>query len=189
MSSLPVGILLAAGQSRRFGSNKLLHPVTDDTSMLMVTAEKLTSVLPDTVAVINQGMAGCTAQLEQLGMQVVINEQAEQGMGGSIACGVCARPDASGWLINLADMPYIKTATILLVAQKLKDGCDLVAPVFEQKRGHPVGFGRGYRDELIALQEDIGARDIIARSQSSLVLVPTSDAGVLVDVDYVNDIL
>ena len=189
MSSLPVGILLAAGQARRFGSNKLLHPIIDKTPMLLVSAQKLVSALPYTIAVINKELVGYTRQLEQLGMQVVINEQAEQGMGRSIACAVRASQDASGWLITLADMPYIKTETILLMANKLENGSDIVAPLFDHHRGHPVGFGQYYKDELIALNEDIGARHIIASHQDRLVLMPTHDEGVVTDIDNTNDLL
>ena len=58
MSKLPVGILLAAGKSQRFGSNKLLHPVTDNTPMLLVSAQKLASVLPGSIVVISHDLIG-----------------------------------------------------------------------------------------------------------------------------------
>jgi len=188
MNKLPVGILLAAGQSQRFGSNKLLHPLTDNTPMLLVAAQKLASVLPDSIAVINQKLVSYAAQLEQLGMRVVVNGQANRGMGCSIACGIRASQDASGWLIALADMPYIKIETFTLLANKLNNGADIVAPVIDQQRGHPVGFNQCYKDELIALNDDVGARQIIANHLNQLELVSTNDAGVRMDVDQTSDI-
>ena len=196
MSNKPVGILLAAGESQRFGSNKLLYPVTDNTPMLLHTARKLATVLPGSIVVISQKLMPYTDQLEQLkqmGLRVVINENAEHGMGSSIACGVRASQDAPGWLITLADMPYIKTETIALLADKLGNGAGIVAPVIEyegeQRRGHPVGFSQRYKDELLALDDDIGARHVIANHKSELELVPTHDAGVTVDVDQEIDIV
>ena len=199
MSKLPVGILLAAGKSQRFGSNKLLHPVTDNTPMLLVSAQKLASVLPGSIVVISQELIPYTDQLEQLkrlkemGLRVVVNEHADRGMGSSIACGVRASEDARGWLIALADMPYIKTETISLLADKLANGAEIVAPVIgyrgEQRRGHPVGFKQHYKDELLALDDDVGARHVIANHLSELELVPTVDAGVTADVDQVTDIV
>lgn len=183
MSQLPVGVLLAAGHSRRFGSNKLLHPVTDDTPMLLVTAEKLVSVLADSMVVINKDLTPYTQELEQLGLHVVINEQSDRGIGSSIACAVQASEGAAGWLIALADMPYIETETIAQLGNKLKDGADMVAPLFKQQRGHPVGFNRRYKDELMALNDDVGARHIIARHQHRLELISTSDTGVVTDID------
>lgn len=192
MSNLPVGVLLAAGQSRRFGANKLLHPVSDDTPMLIVSAKTLASVLPGSIIVINQELAAYTTQLEELGLEVVINEDSKTGMGGSISCGIRAsenaRKDISGWLILLADMPYIKPDTILSLAEKIQNGADIVAPVFEQQRGHPVGFSGRYLSELIALDEDVGARNIINSHQNNLVLVTVSDDGVIKDIDYASEL-
>jgi len=188
MSNLPVGVLLAAGQSRRFGANKLLHPVLDDTPMLFVTAKTLASVLPGSIIVINQELAAYTTQLEELGLKVVINEDSKTGMGSSISCGIRASENAAGWLILLADMPYIKPDTILLLAEKIKNGADIVAPVFEQQRGHPVGFSHRYLSELIALNEDVGARNIINSHQNNLELVTVSDDGVIKDIDYASEL-
>jgi len=197
MNNRPVGILLAAGKSARFGSNKLLYPVIDNTPMILVSAAKLVSVLPNSIVVINQALNILTTQLEQMGLRVVINEQAEQGMGSSIACGVRASKftsdnlcqDASSWLIMLADMPYIKTETIMLLADKLKDGARMVAPTLNQQRGHPVGFSQYYKNELLALNEDMGARQVLKNHQSELELVSINDEGILIDVDQASDVL
>ena len=187
MSRLPVGLLLAAGQSRRFGSNKLLHPV-NNIPMLMRSAQTLVSVLPESIVVINHGLVPCRVQLEQLGLHVVVNEQAERGIGSSIACGVRASQDATAWLIALADMPYIKAETIAQLSNRIKDGAEIVAPIYMQQRGHPVGFSRSLKHELLSLHDDVGARHIIAKHQDCLELITTTDGGVLLDVDQVSDI-
>lgn len=189
MSQQAVGILLAAGSSQRFGSNKLLHPVIDNTPMLLLSAQKLASVLPGSVVVINNKLQSYQTQLQQLGLQVIINEQPERGMGSSIACGVRHCSNASSWLISLADMPHIKTETLSLLVNKLKTGADIVAPLFEQQRGHPVGFNAAYKEELMALNEDVGARTIIHRYRERLELIPTNDKGVILDIDHPDDLL
>ncbi|MFW2371578.1 MAG: nucleotidyltransferase family protein [Gammaproteobacteria bacterium] len=188
MSNLPVGILLAAGESRRFGSNKLLHPISDDRPMLLVIAKKLVNALANSIAVINQDLMPYTRQLEQLGMRVVINQQAHRGMGSSIACGVRASQDAAGWLIALADMPYVNSETMSQLSNRLSDGSAMVAPLFEQQRGHPVGFNQCFKQELMALNDDVGARHIIASHQNRLELIPTRDAGVIRDIDQFSDV-
>jgi molybdenum cofactor cytidylyltransferase len=188
MNKMPTGILLAAGKSERFGSNKLLHPITDNRPMLLVTAGKLASVLPGSIIVINEQLNPFTTELEQLGLRVVVNEQAEQGMGSSIACGVGASQQASGWLIMLADMPYIKTETITLLVTRLEHGANIVAPVYDKQRGHPVGFDQCYKDELLALDQDTGARQVIKKHQDKLELVTVDDTGVIIDVDQASDL-
>ncbi len=188
MSDRPVGILLAAGKSQRFGSNKLLHPVINNIPMLFSSAQTLASVLPDSLVVISPALVAHTSQLDAFGLNVVVNYEAEQGIGSSIACGVNASNNASGWLVALADMPYIKTQTISLLADEMQHGADIVAPVYEGQRGHPVGFSHRYYDELSALSEDIGARDIINTHQDSLTLLPVQDAGVVKDIDHRHDL-
>jgi molybdenum cofactor cytidylyltransferase len=189
MNQQPVGILLAAGNSQRFGSNKLLAPVLDDTPMLLLSAKKLVSVLPQSIVVINKALKSFQSDLEQLGFKVVINEQSEKGMGTSIACGVKHSETAAGWIIALADMPYIKKETITLLAGKLKQGANIVAPVYEQQRGHPVAFNSAYRDDLLTLNKDIGARSVIKLNKDKLELVETKDIGVIQDIDYPADLL
>jgi len=183
MTELPVGILLAAGQSRRFGSNKLLHHTIDDTPMLLVSARKLVSVLPHSVVVINEKLQSISRKLESLGMQVVVNEQAEQGMGSSIACGVAASSNAVGWLIALADMPYIKESTTHQLVTRMQQGAGIVAPECDGQRGHPVGFATKYQQDLLNIQGDCGARVVLEQHQSDVVLLQTDDNGVLIDVD------
>ncbi len=192
MSNSPVGILLGAGQSSRFGSNKLLYPLIDNTPMLLLSAEKLISVLPESIVVINSELISLTSQLEQLGLHVVLNEQSEQGMGSSIACAIRASesvyPDAGGWLIMLADMPYIEIQTIQQLVKQLEQGVGLVAPVYRQKRGHPVGFSPTYKSELLGLNQDTGARDILKKYHSELRLLQVQDEGILLDIDRPADI-
>ena len=193
MSKAAVGILLAAGQSVRFGSNKLLHPLTDGRPMLLVSAEKLAKVLPGSIVVINQQLLPLTAELKQMGLRVIVNEQAEQGMGSSIACGVGACNDASGWLIMLADMPYLETETIRLLADRLEAGAGMVAPLYDKKsgdkqRGHPVGFSQRYKHELLQLDGDSGARRVIQNHPDQLELLDVDDAGVIIDVDQSGDV-
>lgn len=189
MNSQPVGLLLAAGSSKRFGSNKLLQPVMDDMPMLLVCAQKLAAVLPGSVVVINHQLDSYAAQLEQLGLQVVINEQAEKGMGSSIARGISHAQDAAGWLITLADMPYIQSETFTLLANRLKQGAGMVAPVFEQRRGHPVGFSHAFKQELLSLDGDTGARHLVEKHHEQLELLLTNDEGVVQDVDRLDDLL
>ena len=152
--------------------------------MLLQSAQTLASVLPDAIVVINKNLIPFTTQLTALGMQVVLNANAEQGIGSSIACAVEASQHATGWLIALADMPFIQTDTVALLVEKLQAGAGIVAPVKDGQRGHPVGFSHHFRDDLLALNEDVGARDIIKKHQDKLELITVSDEGVLKDIDY-----
>lgn len=182
------GILLAAGQSSRFGSNKLLQPLTDQIPMVVLAARKLKAVLPESLAVVSPDDPQTAELLNAEGLQIVINPQPEAGIGRSLACAIRASHDVPGWLIMLGDMPWLSKQTIREVAETLKQPKDIVAPLYGDRRGHPVGFGKAYVRELLALDGDNGARSIVQAHRQHLRLITVSDPGVLRDIDRPQDI-
>ncbi len=183
MNAPIVGILLAAGRSRRFGGDKLLHPLADGTPLVVASARRLQAALTRTLAVVADGEGEVARLLRAEGMPVVVNARAHRGMGGSIACGVQAARDAAGWLIALGDMPYVAPALVRQLAARLAAGADLVAPRCQGRRGHPVGFAARHAPALSRLCDDEGARGLLTTDGASLVTVETDNPGVLMDID------
>jgi len=181
-------ILLAAGSGSRFGGDKLLHPLADGVAIGAHAARNLIAAGLDVVAVVKPGDFPLADLFEQEGCHVVVCPHAARGMGASLAHGVAQRRGADGWIIALADMPSIKSATIASIVRELEAGRDLVAPVYKGQRGHPVGFGRRFGAQLLVLDGDAGARDIIAAHKGELVLIECDDPGVLHDIDRRADI-
>lgn len=102
------------------------------------------------------------------------------GLGDSIAAGVRACPEVAGWLIVLGDMPFILPSSIGQVAASIgEDGISV--PVLAGEYGHPVGFGRGFGPQLMALSGDRGAKVLFAGAQ--VAEVPVDDPGVTWDID------
>ena len=182
------GILLAAGAGRRFGAHKLLQPLAGGEPIGIAAGRSLIAALPDSVAVVRSGDRVLAEALAALGLRIQEHPGAAQGMGTSIAAGIAASPDATGWLIALGDMPWVRPETTRALAEALARGAPLVAPWHGGRRGHPVGFSAAWRDRLLALDGDRGARDLIAAQGAGLVLVPTTDSGVLRDVDHPGDL-
>ena len=182
------GVLLAAGKSTRFGSNKLLQPLNDQVAMVVQTARKLKEVLPESLAVVGPDDHQTAELLHKEGLQIVINPHPESGMGSSLAVAIRASHDVAGWLITLGDMPWLQKQTLRMVADELCNPRDIVAPLFGDRRGHPVGFCRAYVRDLLSLDGDRGARAIIQANSHYLKLINVQDPGVLRDVDYPQDI-
>lgn len=178
-----VGVLLAAGSSSRFGADKRLHPLADGTPMAVAAARNLLRALPRSVAVVRPDDRDLAGLLLTEGMEIVVNQRAPEGMGLSLACGVAATAEARGWVIALADMPFIRPATIRAVAGSLEGHAELAAPICGGRRGHPVGFGIVFRDHLLGLEGDVGARKLLARYADRLRCLEVDDPGILVDVD------
>lgn len=181
------GVLLAAGSGARFGGHKLLAPWRDGAAVAVAAARHLIDALPDCVAVLRPGDEILASLLAAEGLRIVVNPNADDGMGTSLACGVAAA-EADGWVIALADMPAIRRATIQAVAEALAAGAPLAAPAYHGQRGHPIGFARRFRAALAALDGDRGGRDILAQHADELRLIEVDDPGVLVDIDSAADI-
>ena len=181
-------ILLAAGAGSRFGGDKLLHPLADGVAIAAHAARNLAAAGLGVVAVVRPGDFPLADLLEQEGCCVTVCPDARHGMGSSLAHGVARSRNAAGWVIALADMPSIKSTTIAGIVRELQAGKELVAPAYHGARGHPVGFGRRFGPQLLALHGDAGARDIIAAPGSGLVLIEYEDPGVLHDIDRRDDL-
>jgi molybdenum cofactor cytidylyltransferase len=186
------GILLAAGAGRRFGvhrgGHKLLQVLPDGEPLGVAAGRNLVAVLPDSIAVVRAGDRVLAAALGAIGLRIVEHPGADDGLGTSLAAGVAATPNAAGWLIALGDMPWVQPETILALTEALAAGATLVAPLYAGRRGHPVGFAAVWGDRLMSLKGDQGARDLIAAHSGQLVLLPTQDPGVLLDVDTLADL-
>jgi molybdenum cofactor cytidylyltransferase len=187
MISNIVGVLLAAGRGERFGDHKLLARLPNGTAIGVAAARNLIDALPDCVAVLRPGDEFLATLLAAEGLRIVVNPNADGGMGTSLARGVEAA-EADGWVIALADMPVIRLATIQAVAEAIATGAALAAPVYHGERGHPIGFARRFRAALTALDGDRGGRDILAQHGKELRLIKVDDPGVLVDIDREGDI-
>jgi len=177
------GVLLAAGASTRFGADKLRQRLPDGRVIAGASAANLKAAVPRVLAVVRQGGEELAAILEASGCTVVYCERAREGMGESLACAIRATDAASGWLVALADMPWIRPETNARLAGMLADRGGIVAPIHQGLRGHPVGFDRTYLHALSALAGDRGARDVIKLNDGALRLLETDDPGVLQDID------
>jgi molybdenum cofactor cytidylyltransferase len=196
MKARPVVVVLAAGQGSRFGAgaHKLVQPLGTSSVLGEVLRHVLASHLG--VVVVTIDALADEARRTIASKDVVLvpavgslpdgKGGATLGMGYSIAVGVGARPEASGWLIVPADMPLVRPTTLVTVARQLEHH----AVVYAQhggRRGHPVGFSSELYSELVALQGDEGARRLLARFPAHGVEV--DDPGVLVDIDTEADLL
>jgi len=183
------GILLAAGSASRFGSHKLLYPLPDGTPIGVAAARHLKQGVEYAIAVVRPDDAKLTALLHAEGLTTVVVEHAERGISASLVSAISATANADGWLIALADMPWIKPQTISTIAMMLEHGADLAAPCYVGQRGHPVGFSRRFLPELLGLTGDKGASDLLRTNIDLVQIFHSDDAGTLQDIDRPRDVI
>lgn len=184
-----VGLLLAAGSASRFGSDKLRHALPHGVPIAVQAARILKLELSRVVAVVKPGSAELVDALKEEGCEVVVCENAAEGMGASLACAVRAAGEADGYLVALGDMPFLRRTSIAAVRDALVNGAPLVAPYFRTRRGHPVGIGKRFYEELLSLRGDEGAKKLLAANAGQLVKIPIGDPGVIRDIDTPQDLL
>ena len=182
----PTVVVLAAGQGSRFEgpAHKLQQRLGKFSVLGSTLRNAIESHLP-VVVVTTEALAGEAAALVAWRDVVVLPGDAPIGMGHSIAAGVAARANSPGWLLLPADMPLVRPATLLAVANALAHHAVAYAQ-HQGRQGHPVGFAAELYSELMMLSGDAGARRIVARYPA--VGVDVDDPGVLVDVDTVDDL-
>lgn len=191
LTDLPTGVLLAAGFGRRFDAtgtrNKLLQTLPDGRTVAWRSARTLAVALPTTIAVVRPGQDELAAQLRHAGCRVIESAAAEAGMGAALRDAVAATPDARGWVVALADMPWLPIELVRAVALTITAPDTIAAPWRNGQRGHPVGFGAAWREELLKLEGDEGARALLKTQPVTRIL--TEDDGAFRDVDVPKDLL
>jgi molybdenum cofactor cytidylyltransferase len=187
------GILLAAGSSKRFGSNKLLQALPAGTPEAgtpigLAAAKHLLDALPESIAVVRPRAQKLGKLLRDAGCNTVMCKNAGEGMGTSLAAGVRAASEADGWVVALADMPFLRPETIRVIAKALSEGAAIAAPSYRGERGHPVGFARRFLEELSSLHGDSGARTLLDQHPDWVTAHEVEDPGVLRDIDRPSDL-
>ncbi len=184
-----VGVLLAAGVGTRFGGGKLLAPLPDGTPVGVRAARNLRAGVDRGVAVVRPADLRLASLLEREGFDLARFPRAEEGMGASLAFGVASSPEADGWLVALADMPFIRPGTIEAVSRSLRGGAWIAAPSHLGRRGHPVAFSRVLFPDLVRLSGDEGARSLLATHAARVETFDCDDPGIFVDVDTSSDLV
>ena len=184
-----VGLLLAAGSAKRFGSDKLLHPLQHGVPIAVQAARHLKKEIPRVVVALRPSSERLQGLLREEGCEVVACANADEGMGASLACAARAAGAADGYLVALADMPFVRPSSIAAVRDALENGARIVAPYFRARRGHPVGISGSFHEQLIGLGGDEGARSILSAHEADLVKVPVGDPGVVRDIDQPDDLV
>jgi molybdenum cofactor cytidylyltransferase len=185
-----VGVLvMAAGSSSRYrerdGQHKLLvrHPVCGNLPLLANTLQLATAACNKRVNVILRPEDLPLIEMAHR-YRCGVTLLQSRCLGDSIAAGVAAQPDWAGWLVMLADMPWLQLSTVRRVCQAL-NFADIVRPLWQQRPGHPVGFSADVREALLDLKGKPGARCILEGAPPLLLQV--NDPGCVRDVDVPDD--
>ncbi len=174
-------LVLAAGASRRFGSDKRGY-LLDGRPMLARTLEAVQAADLACRVCLGPEDGYIPLMLGLPGLEFIECPNAASGMGATLADGVRACTDWDALLVVLGDMPWVTPDTYRNLAAALERDA-IVQPEFEGRPGQPVGFGADFFPELMALEGDIGGRDLLRRHPQALRRLPVGDSGIHRDLD------
>src|SRR4029077_816687 len=179
-------LLLAAGQSRRMGSNKLLEEIDGRPMVARTTQRLLSSRARPIVAVLGNQAEAVDAALGKLPVERVRNPAYAEGLSTSLKRGLAALPpDIDGVIVCLGDMPLVTGRDLdrLIAAFNPLEGRAIIVPTRRGKRGNPVLWARRFIPEMAELAGDVGAKHLIGEHAELVCEVEMDSDGVLIDID------
>ncbi len=180
-------ILLMAGNSIRFGGNKLISLV-DNKKMYEYTLElvlKSRHLFADFVVVTQYDEIEKTAK--DYGMKVVRNYHSERGISSSIQLGISAiqKESDQAYLFLVGDQPWLTEQTIQRFVKGWQySGKGIGCVCSHGKLGNPVIFSDCYRQELMALSGDIGGKKVLYSHEEDVYYYNVEELKELKDIDY-----
>lgn len=172
-------ILLAAGNSRRFGANKLLYEI-DGKPMYCHVLEHLCCLQEenklDYLIVVTQyrriemQIFACYPKV-----RVIHNEYPERGISYSICLGLQelkrTAPESEACLFSVGDQPYIKKESIEGLIQAWEESPKRIAACASgENSGNPVIFSEHYYEQLLSLTGDKGGKQVVIQNLEDVLL-------------------
>ena len=187
-------VILAAGESRRMGKqNKLLLPVGGEALLVKLVKSVCDSDVGQVLVVIGHEAEKIRRELNNFPLSFVYNPNFSEGMTTSIKSGVKeVSPDCDGYMICLADMPFINTSEInklihAYAQNRIKEKRLIVIPVYQGHRGNPVLFSTEFREDILEHKMEYGCKGVIMKNFESVKEIEMDDDSMLLDVDTLED--
>ncbi len=178
-------IVLAAGESRRFGSPKQLLPWRETTLLEHTVDTVLRSSVQETLVVVGHRADQIGTLLQNRPISLVVNEDWQEGLSSSVQAGLqalSARYEAC--LFVLGDQPNVTADLINNMLERYhRTLATIVAPSYRGRRGNPVLFSRSLFPELMSLQGDKGGREVVLRHQEDVETVEVEEDDIFLDID------
>ncbi len=181
-------IILAAGSSSRFGSAKQLLHFNNKTLLQHVTDEAVESGAEPIIVVTGANNKEVSALLNNRKIQIVFNENWEEGMAASIVTGlkktITLNNDIERAIITVCDQPFV-TSTLFqqLYQTQIESLNHIVACAYGETIGTPALFTQKYFDALMSLKGDEGAKKILKANKNDVAIVDFPQGNIDIDTE------
>ena len=182
-------IVLAAGRSRRMGTQKLLLPFRGSTLIGHVVQQVLNSAVDRVYVVVGSDGEAIAGAIPGSRVLIVVNPESDSEMLDSVRCGLRALPEGcEGVLVVPGDVPGVTSALIdQMVTASRASGKGIVVPTCGGQRGHPLLFAARYCAEVLARYDGVGLRGLLQDHPGDVYDLPVPTPTVLADIDHMED--
>lgn len=183
------GIILAAGESIRFGSPKQLIDWKGEPLIKHIVRRALGTGLSKILVITGAHTEEISNEINTLPVVQIHNPEWSEGQSSSIRIAINElRGNTNGAIFILADQPYLSSELI----QALRSThnvtlAPIIAPIVDNQRGNPVFFDRSTFSELLKLSGNQGGREVFDRFP--IQFLEWNDPNILVDIDTMDDYL
>jgi len=178
-------IILAAGESKRMGSPKMLLPFKGRSMIENVISNVFKSKADEIIVVLGAYFDELSLLMKRLDVSYCFNDNYMKGMLSSVQCGFKNLPqDYKAALVFQGDQPLIPPAVVdRVIDEYIRSGKGIIVPVFNSRRGHPLLVDKKYRGEIEKLLPDEGLHSLLDKFGEDLLEVETGEPGILRDFD------
>ena len=182
-------IVLAAGESQRMGVQKLLLPFGSKTVITHIVDQLTASSVGEVHVVVGCHGERVSRELSGRPVSIVNNSNYKSGMLSSARCGINAiTQKCKAILVALGDQPSVTTKLIDQMLQTFTyTEKQILVPLYQGKRGHPIMFSATYRDEILTHYDNVGLRGLLYAHKDDIFELSVETSGVLSDMDYPED--
>jgi molybdenum cofactor cytidylyltransferase len=182
-------IILAAGLSARFGSEKMLVRFGPSGKSLIQNAVDAANGSKSSYVLVVLGHKS-NEIMENLNpgrAQIVLNKAFRGGLSSSIRTGISNVPsDSKGAILMVADQPFLTKGLLnrlIDTFKRKKEKAKIVCLSFRGEPRNPALFGREYFPKLSTISGDVGAKQVIAQQLRNVTLINVEDERVFLDID------
>ncbi|HEX4668029.1 MAG TPA: nucleotidyltransferase family protein [Chthoniobacterales bacterium] len=180
-------IVLAAGASSRLGRAKQLLAYRGQTLVRRITQAAVDAGCSPVIVVLGCERERIAAELRDLPVEIVSNDNWERGLGSSLRLGVKAVADGDALVILVCDQPHVSDEVVQrLIETQTKTNCPIVASAYAETRGVPALFMRECFPALLSLGDGEGAKVLIGARESEVALIDFPEGAI--DIDATEDL-
>mgnify|MGYP003478412833 FL=1 len=157
-------VILAAGISSRLGNITKQLLVYKNETLLKIVVKKALEISKNVFVVLGHEKEKCEKELEDFDVNIIYNSNYKKGMGSTLSLGIKHTKEFNYTMVMLFDQPFIPISHFQALKENIQNE-NIIASLYEKNKSAkvPAIFPKKYYDELLKLDADFGAKEILQK--------------------------